>query len=426
MSERRFAVRWRALLAIDPTKSPLHPTPLTPDPPSASFPSQRIGSGSERAATAPEEADSAACSASTSTVPWSNALTVAPVGGSVLRSGAMETRFESESNFATVWAPSLGVPSQSGCWYYEVQLITDGVMQIGWASAAFTPNDEEGDGVGDGVGSWAFDGVRQRCWSGAAAGAAAGTTSGDEAETLMYGKRWESGDIVGCTLNSSAGTIAFSLNGESLGVAFSEIYAGVSTAADCVRFPAFSLESGEVVVVNLGGGSRGSPFAFGADVAFRSVAEATALSKSAFGALPPPPRVAPVVAAMSSSSSSSSSSAPTSANVRARLVEASSRPTTAAMAAPSASAPGAAAAPTATCTDIDLAQYANAEDLCALPAEQLKHALQARGLKCGGAPRDRALRLFAVKGLDSSESRRTSFVLFLSSHPSMFSSHSIR
>lgn len=48
---------------------------------------------------------------------------------------------------------------------------------------------------------------------------------------------------------------------------------------------------------------------------------------------------------------------------------------------------------------IDLDEIDSAEDLEALGLNHLKHDLQRRGLKCGGALQERASRLFSVKGL---------------------------
>ncbi|CAD5230966.1 unnamed protein product [Bursaphelenchus xylophilus] len=49
---------------------------------------------------------------------------------------------------------------------------------------------------------------------------------------------------------------------------------------------------------------------------------------------------------------------------------------------------------------VDLNAYESAEDLEKLGLGHLKHALEERGLKCGGTLPERAQRLFSVKGLD--------------------------
>lgn len=49
------------------------------------------------------------------------------------------------------------------CFYYEVMLLTDGLMQIGWASlnTSFTNS----NGVGDSPNSYAYDGYRVEKWN---------------------------------------------------------------------------------------------------------------------------------------------------------------------------------------------------------------------------------------------------------------------
>lgn len=49
--------------------------------------------------------------------------------------------------------------------------------------------------------------------------------------------------------------------------------------------------------------------------------------------------------------------------------------------------------------EIDLNNFESAQELCVLGLGHLKHALESRGLKCGGTLEERAGRLFSVKGL---------------------------
>lgn len=67
-------------------------------------------------------------------------------------------------------------PSQPQ-WYYEVELLTGGVMQIGWADQLFKADAMNGDGVGDDVHSWAYDGTEQYIQSGATRGRWGGAQS---------------------------------------------------------------------------------------------------------------------------------------------------------------------------------------------------------------------------------------------------------
>ena len=56
-----------------------------------------------------------------------------------------------------------------------------------------------------------------------------------------FGVSWQAGDVLGCTLDMEAATMAFSLNGAPLGVAFTDI--------DCTArwYPAVSLNEGQHV-----------------------------------------------------------------------------------------------------------------------------------------------------------------------------------
>lgn len=105
-----------------------------------------------------------------------------------------------------------GTSLETGKWYYEAELITDGCLQIGWADSSFSGHcqAERGDGCGDGPSSWAFDGWRRYRWHSTA---------------TEWGCRWKKGDIVGCLLDMDNKEIRFTLNGRSedigMGLAFS-------------------------------------------------------------------------------------------------------------------------------------------------------------------------------------------------------------
>jgi hypothetical protein len=95
----------------------------------------------------------------------------------------------------------------SGKWMYEVQVGSE-CAQIGWANEKFRSNIARGEGVGDDAESWAYDGLRQRKW---------------HRGWGAYGDRWKEGDIVSCYLDLDEGTMSFSLNGKSMGVAYNGI-----------------------------------------------------------------------------------------------------------------------------------------------------------------------------------------------------------
>jgi hypothetical protein len=153
--------------------------------------------------------------------------------------------------------PSIGFPQvmlRSGVWYYEVTVLTAGVMQIGWADASFEGSALRGNGVGDDANSWAYDGCRQYRWHGT---------------SDSWGTLWKPGDVVGCLvdLRKSNLTMSFSINGSfaaPMGVAFR----GLNFAGGLC--PALSYSRGERLVVNFGSGGR--PFAFPPPVPFEPVA----------------------------------------------------------------------------------------------------------------------------------------------------------
>ena len=106
-----------------------------------------------------------------------------------------------------------GIPLETGKWYYEAELITDGCLQIRWADSSFLGHcqADRGDGCGDGPSSWAFDGWRRYRW---------------HCSATEWGCRWKKGDIVGCLLDMDKKELRFTLNGRrgeeiGMGLAFS-------------------------------------------------------------------------------------------------------------------------------------------------------------------------------------------------------------
>jgi hypothetical protein len=89
----------------------------------------------------------------------------------------------------------------SGIYYYEVQLITPGVMQIGFATKQSKFLNHDGFGIGDDDQSFAYDGCRQLLWQNA-----------KSQQTNL--PRWKEGDIVGCLIDLEKFEIIFSLNGQ--------------------------------------------------------------------------------------------------------------------------------------------------------------------------------------------------------------------
>eukprot|EP00057_Strongylocentrotus_purpuratus_P013268 XP_011667742.1 PREDICTED: RING finger and SPRY domain-containing protein 1 [Strongylocentrotus purpuratus] len=102
-----------------------------------------------------------------------------------------------------------------GVWYYEVRVITNGVMQIGWATKNSKFLNHEGFGIGDDEYSFSYDGCRQLYWYNA------------KSRTHRH-PPWKSGDIVGFLLDLDKKYMAFSLNGNILPPE-SEVFASAQT-----------------------------------------------------------------------------------------------------------------------------------------------------------------------------------------------------
>ncbi|KAG9509304.1 RING finger and SPRY domain-containing protein 1 [Fragariocoptes setiger] len=94
-------------------------------------------------------------------------------------------------------------PISEGIFYYEVKLITAGVMQLGFATKASRFLNHEGFGIGDDDQSLAFDGCRQLLWH--------------NAQSIPVKlPRWKPGDIVGCLIDLTKREVTFSLNGATV------------------------------------------------------------------------------------------------------------------------------------------------------------------------------------------------------------------
>jgi hypothetical protein len=145
--------------------------------------------------------------------------------------------------------PVLIRPAAPGCmqhvcvdgWYYEVTLCSSKVIQIGWANSSCSFHPQKGLGVGDDMNSYAYDGARCRKWNGPILSLKGGP----------YGYLWEEGNVVSCLLYS-IGAIAYWLNGEDLGIAFTGLELNEAW------YPALSLSSEQECIVNFGD----SPFRY--------------------------------------------------------------------------------------------------------------------------------------------------------------------
>merc|ERR1719273_160422 len=115
-----------------------------------------------------------------------------------------------------------------GCWFYEVLIITSGVMQIGWATKNSKFLNHEGYGIGDDEYSLAIDGCRQLMWH------KAQSESQNEFEHC-----WKPGDIIGSLLDMDRAAIIFYHNGKKLksfSHVFSQVSSGFFAAASFMSF----------------------------------------------------------------------------------------------------------------------------------------------------------------------------------------------
>lgn len=276
---------------------------------------------------------------------------------------------------------SLGITgglTREGKWYYEVELLTSGLMQIGWADHMFKGDSYSGDGIGDDKHSWAYDGYRCKKWNG----------EEDEDDGPEYGTVWKAGDVVGCMIDATAGTIQYTLNGENLGIAFQKLSLPEDKeGTGGGYFPALSLEQGEAVIVNPG--LSGKPLRYPIPEGYKAVAEGFAVLQDM--------DVEEIIAQHinKTHSSTASSSAPQSHTSNGHATANNGELVKETQAAPALRVPPPG--------PIDLSLYNSAEELTMFGLDRLKAELQQRGIKCGGTLFERSFRLMELKGLQPSD-----------------------
>lgn len=107
-------------------------------------------------------------------------------------------------------------PVDSGVWYYEVTIISSGVMQIGWATKNSKFLNHEGYGIGDDEYSLAYDGCRQLIWFNAGS------------KPHLH-RCWRPGDVLGTLLDLELKQILFYLNGEPLHQVYNDVFKNAMT-----------------------------------------------------------------------------------------------------------------------------------------------------------------------------------------------------
>jgi len=161
--------------------------------------------------------------------------------------------------------------ADTGCWYYEVLVVTSGVMQIGWATKQSKFLNHDGFGIGDDEYSQAYDGCRQLMWHNAVS------------ESVGKLPRWVPGDTVGCFIDIPRQSVKFSLNGVNL-----KPYNQLFNNAKSGFFPAASFMSFQQCEFNFGW----KPYKYPPDVSFSSFNEVRTLNAEEKIILPRPLRLA--------------------------------------------------------------------------------------------------------------------------------------
>ena len=150
-----------------------------------------------------------------------------PLAGEV---SIIDNKIKAVSHFPSIKLNEISLQRMSGRWFYEVIILSDGLMQIGWADSHFRCDPTCGQGVGDHLHSWAFDGLRTKRWC---------------VSCENYGKKWKTGDVLGVLVDMDLLEMSYYLNGENLGVAFEAFhFAGL--------FPALSLNMRQCIRLNIG------------------------------------------------------------------------------------------------------------------------------------------------------------------------------
>jgi hypothetical protein len=135
-----------------------------------------------------------------------------------------------------------------GSWYYEVTIVTGGLMQIGWATKQSTFLEREGYGVGDDEFSQSYDGCRQVVWYNRQQPSGS-KPRGWENEGEGPINSWKPGDVVGSLIDIENQAIVFSLNGVSI---VNEPYKDVFEKVSDGFFAAVSLMCYQQCQVNFG------------------------------------------------------------------------------------------------------------------------------------------------------------------------------
>lgn len=170
-----------------------------------------------------------------------------------------DSKVRALNHFPSVRVLDITLRQCTGRWFYECTLLTDGLMQIGWADKSFRCDPVCGQGVGDHPHSWSFDGFRMKKWN---------------VSCENYGSRWRIGDVVGVLIDMDLLEMNFYLNGLDLGVAFSGFH------CDAI-YPALSMNVRQAVRINYGQHKFIYPPSLVDKIRYRPIHEAAAVTSPA-------------------------------------------------------------------------------------------------------------------------------------------------
>ena len=309
-------------------------------------------------------------------------------------------RLQGNSNFATVGVLLQPQSSNETNLYYEVVVVSGGLVQIGWAAMgneekSVRMDSEAGNGVGDVPGSWSYDGSRQIKLH----ATLQGPDDDDDATSVPYGPQWKAGDVIGSLYRN--GSIQYFINGQDANIAFDGI-----DAAKQQMMPAVSLNSGEVIEIRL---DRNDFQYYNATASGATPVGEAVLGQSLLTTDQPKSLAGGDGKVAASSTSQSDTKPPPPATANAGIVDVdtiehnkvSEAPVSVPLSKSTESAPpdGPIKEPTEPLGPIILDEFDSVETLERLGLDRLKAALMERGLKCGGTRQERAARLLSVKGL---------------------------
>jgi len=140
-------------------------------------------------------------------------------------------------------------PVTKGKWYFELELLTSGLFQFGWATSDFSPSPEGGNGVGDDKNSWAVDLKRHAKWH--------ENEHGALCQPYGEGITLKAGDILQAFIDIEGREMSFGFNGKDLGIAFPEFHLGSDGL-----YVALSMNLENECRFNFGDGSGNRNFAY--------------------------------------------------------------------------------------------------------------------------------------------------------------------